>query len=106
MKILSTEDFTKLPEGALFYFYHEEEPVRLAIKEETISRGDDYCEFLYTPLHELQDNNLSIGDSSPLEIRFCRPQPIVNDYLFAVWEKKDLLKLADIVQAALEVTKL
>lgn len=106
MKILNTEDFAKLPEGTLFSEYDKDGNL-----EELRIKGESWTptSVLSASVNDIECSwnfiTLKAGDSSPHYTAYTRDVYSI-DAMFAVWEKEDLLKLATIVEKALEVTEL
>lgn len=102
MKIVTREEFLKLPEGTLYSKYQPCVADEFHIKGETVM--DDFCcvhvsnsaDFLFAP-----------GDSQPvnLETPYRDACARDKDQLFAVWELDDLKELAKVVNRAMELAQ-
>lgn len=112
MKILSTKQFAKLPEGVLFSEYEPCVLGDLKIKGETVNFGSDtsWAQWYEANLNEVEANDgnialsLQSGDFSKLDIGYCR-DCYPPEKLWAVWEMADLFKLSEIVDTAIAATE-
>jgi hypothetical protein len=102
MKIVTREEFLKLPEGTLYSKYQPCVADQIHIKGETVM--DDFC---CVDISDSTDFMYAAGNSQPVNLD--RPYrdgcSRDKDQLFAVWELDDLKELAKIVNRAMELAQ-
>lgn len=117
MKVLSREEFLKMPEGTIFckgkgwYFDN------LCIKAQTLQNSvEDIGDFVYLDMNwsngkdsneavDIMEDSLKEGKSFICNDAFGRDGCFDKEDLFLVYEKEDLEKLKWFVQDALRILK-
>jgi len=102
MKIVTREEFLKLPKGTLYSKWQPCVAEEIHIKDETVM--DDFCcveisnstSFLYT-----NEVSSPVNLETPYRDACARDK----DQLFAVWELEDLKALAKVVNRAMELAQ-
>lgn len=102
MKIVTREEFLKLPEGTLYSKWQPSVADEIHIKGETVM-GDFCCvdiansaDFLYGAV---------VSQPVNLETPYRDGCALDKDQLFAVWELDDLKELAKVVNRAMELAQ-
>ena len=103
MKILSTEEFAKLPPGVVFSEWEPNFLGDLQIKGEAyVSRG--WFSFTSAPVNSIDvplEQDLESGDSIPVDLEHYTRNSLPTEQLFAVWEPDDLRKLIGKLETAI-----
>lgn len=103
MKIVTREEFLKLPEGTLYSKYQPCVLDEMHIKGQS-DMGDFCCICVSDPTNGMLGMT---GNSIPvdLEMPYRDGFSHVQDQLFAVWELDDLKALAQVVNRAMELAQ-
>lgn len=102
MKIVTREEFLKLPEGTLYSKYQPCVADEIHIKGETWM-GDFCCVDISNSASFLSSSDVS--EPVNLETPYRDGCALDKDQLFAVWELDDLKALAQVVNRAMELAQ-